>query len=188
MLDQLLNVVQQYAQDAVVKNQDVPNQHNDAVQQEVFGAIQNGLSSAISNGNLADVMGLFSSGAQQQNIANNPIVDMIVKNVVGSLGQKFGISPQVATGIASSLIPQVLSKFAQQTANPNDPSIDMNGIIGALAGGSAKGVDFNDLLSQFTSGNGGNVDIAKVAGQLLSNQQGGAGGLLGTLSNLFGKK
>ncbi len=82
----------------------------------------------------------------------------------------------------------MLSKFDQQTANPNDPSIDMNGIIGALSGGGAKGVDLNDLLSQFTSGNGGNVDIAKVAGQLLSNQQGGAGGLLGTLSNLFEKK
>jgi len=191
MLEQLLKVVQEQAQSAIVNNQNIPNEHNSAVTNEVMSAIQNGLSGAIQNGNLSDVMSLFSQGGNQQQISSNPIVNMISQNLISTLGQKFGINPQTAQSLVASILPSVLSKFSQQTADPNNSSIDMNTVISSLTGGKgAAGVDFNGLLNQFTGGQGGKVDIAGIAGQLLSNQGGnqGAGGILGTLTNLFGKK
>ncbi|MBP6515866.1 MAG: hypothetical protein KA242_02370 [Chitinophagales bacterium] len=185
MFDQLLDIVKQQAQSAIVNNDAVPNQHNDAAINEAGSAIQQVLSGAVANGNLQDVMSLFSNGGG--NVASNPLVGNIVNSLAGNLASKYGVDSSAASSIASSLIPQVLSQFTQKTADPNDSSVDMNTVISSLTGGKTGGVDFNSVLSQFSQGGGQGVDIAGIAGQLLSNQ-GGAGGLLGTIAGMFGKK
>ena len=144
MLDQLLNLVKENAQDAIVNNNAVPNKFNDAAIGETTNAIHDQLSQAVSGGNLQDVLGLFGN---TQNLTNNPIVGNIISQVAGNLGSKFGVEGSAAQNIASSLIPQVLGKLAGKTNDPNDSSFNVNDIMSHLSGGSGtKGVDFGNLV------------------------------------------
>jgi hypothetical protein len=196
MIDQLLKVIQENSDKSIVKNKEVPDKYNNAIQKEIHKTIEKELGAALKGGNITEVMNLFGSGAQKKGITNNPIVQSIINQVVGNMGKKYGLSPAISTAIANMVIPQVLSKFSQQTADPKDPTIDMNTVIGSLLGGSkktqappkAQGMDFNDLLSQVTKG--GKVDMASVAGQLLSGAaskktQKSKGGLLDSLGDIF---
>lgn len=176
MLDNLLKLVAEHAQDAIVKNDAVPNQFNDAAIQEATSVIQNNLSSSLSQGNLQDVLSIFGNSNQ---VASNPLVGNIVSQLAGNLGEKFGVQPQQAQSIANSLIPMVINQFAQKTNNPNDNSFNINDIISNLSGGKTQGVDFGNVVSQMQQGQG--VDFAGLAGQFLggNKQSGGLGGLLG---------
>ncbi len=179
MLDQLLDLVKSNAQDLIVNNQAVPNQFNEAAIGEAGSAIQNGLSSALQNGNIQDVLGMFGD---TQNLQNNPVVGNIVSQLAGSLGNKFGVDASQAQNIAASLIPQVLSQFTQKTNDPGDSSFNINDIMSNLSGGKAQGVDFGNIVSQLQSGKG--VDFGGLASQLLGGNKGGLGDMIG---GFFGK-
>ena len=62
MFENLLQLVTQNAQQQIVNNNDIPNEHNEGAMQEVTSAIQQGLSSQLSAGNLGGIMQLFSGG------------------------------------------------------------------------------------------------------------------------------
>jgi hypothetical protein len=180
MLQNLLELVKENAQEAIIKNDALPNQYNDEAVKEASTTIQNGLGGAVQNGNLQDVLGLFTD---KKNIANNPLVGNIVNQLSGSLGSKFGVDPSNAANIATTLIPQVLNMLQSKTNDPNDPSFDINDLMGQLSGNNGAGsVDFGSIISQMQSGKG--VDLAGVAGQLLGGKKGGLGGIIG---GFFGK-
>lgn len=175
MLEQLINLVKENAQDTIVNNNSIPNQHNDAAIGEATNAIHDQLSQAVSNGNLQDVLGLFGNA---QNLTSNPLVGNIISQLAGSLGSKFGVGGGDAQNIASQLIPQVLGKLSSKTNNPNDSSFNVNDIMSHLSGGGGtKGVDFGNVVQQMQ--NGGGVDLAGLAGQFLGGNKGGIGDLLG---------
>jgi hypothetical protein len=180
MLQNLLELVKENAQEAIIKNDALPNQYNDEAVKEASTTIQNVLGGAVQNGNLQDVLGLFTD---KKNIANNPLVGNIVNQLSGSLGSKFGVDPSNAANIATTLIPQVLNMLQSKTNDPNDPSFDINDLMGQLSGNNGAGsVDFGSIISQMQSGKG--VDLAGVAGQLLGGKKGGLGGII---AGFFGK-
>jgi hypothetical protein len=145
MLDQLVKLVQQNADDSIVKNQAVPNQFNNAAVQDVAAQIMNGLQGQASQGNVEQIAGMFKGG---ESLTNNPMVSQIVSSITGSLASKFGVSPQAAAGIANSLIPSVLNQFVNKTNDPNDNDFDLQDILKNITGKSNVG----DMLSQFTGG------------------------------------
>ncbi len=175
MLDQLLNLVKENAQDIIVNNNAVPNQFNDAAIGEAGNAIHEQLAGAVKNGNLQDVLGMFGNS---QNLSNNPLVGNIVSQLAGSLGSKFGVDGAQAQNIASQLIPQILGQLTSKTNNPNDSSFNINDIMGHLSGGNNKGIDFGNIVQQMQQGGGG-VDFGNIAGQLLGGNKGGLGDMLG---------
>ncbi len=174
MLDQLLNLVKENAQDLIVNNPSVPNQFNDAAIGEAVNAIHDQMSQAINKGNLQDVLGLFGHA---QSLQNNPLVGNIVSNLSGSLGSKFGVDISQAQQIAAQLIPQILGSPVSKTNNPNDASFNINDIMGHLGGGGNKGIDFGNIISQLQQG--GKVDLGGLAGQFLGGNKGGLGDILG---------
>lgn len=177
MLDQLINLVKENAQDAIVNNQAVPNQYNDAAIGEAGNVIKDVLGAAVQNGNLQDVMGIFGNSS---NLENNPLVSNIITQLTQNLATKFGINAATAQSIAASVIPMVLSQFAQKTNDTAKNGFDINDIMGSLSGGKAQGIDFGQVLSQLNSGKGGGADLAGLAGQLLSGskQKGGLSDIL----------
>jgi hypothetical protein len=196
MLDQLFKIIQDSSVDTVVNNKQIPNEHNEGVQKVVLSEIQNGLSSAIAGGNISGVMDLFGKAAKGGQLTNNPIVSLITNNVTSALKSKFGISEAISKSMVNSLIPVVLSKFSQKTADKNDASIDMNTVIKSLAGGKlSNGLDFNSLLNQVTQkGSVGGIDFGNMASALLggdqkkkSSNQDVAGGLLNALGGFLKK-
>lgn len=196
MLDQLLKIVQENTQQAVVENDQIPNELNTQVQQEIAESIESGLTSALTSGNIGGIMELFGSGAKQQNVSGNPIVNMINDHISKTLSQKFNLSPAIASMIAASVIPAVMAKFTQKVVDPQDNSIDMNRLVGGLLGdgGSAQpqevGLNFNDLLTDFATGKKSKSDLAGLAGQLLSGgqQSSGTGALMGAIGKMLGRQ
>lgn len=203
MLEQLLKIVQESSQQQVVQNEQVPNELNSQVQEVISDTIQSGLSSVLSGGNIGSVLELFSSGAKQQKVEGNPITNMIMDQVGNVIAQKFNLSPEIGKMIASSVVPAVMTGFAQKVADPQDNSIDMNSVMGVLLGGGSKeeapaqvadsGINFNDLLQDLTTGKKSTNDLADLAGTLLGSrasagakEQTGADGLLGALGKMLG--
>lgn len=188
MLDILFKLIQQNTQEAVVDNPAVPNQHHEGVQQAIMQAIEGGLSDAVSKGNLTDVMDLFSKGTHADKIQGNPIVNQISGSLMDTLASKFNLAQPVSQGIIAQVLPLILSQLAGKVADQKDGSIDMNGVISAIAGGKAGDINFNEMLSGFMQGKTGGMDLGKIAGDLLSgspDQNGG--GLMDSISGFLKK-
>lgn len=198
MLEQLMSLIQDNSQDAIVNNPAIPNQNNNAAMQTVFQSVVGGLQNEAQGGNLSGLMGLLSGqGGQGGSLMNNPIVAGIAQNAIGSLMEKFGLSNSAAGNIIAQVLPGVLSSMISKTSNPNDSSMDFGGIMGALLGGQAPqqqqqgGFDFNQIGYALADGKLDMNDVMRIGGSLLGgnsgNAAGGAGGLGGLLGGLFGK-
>ncbi len=168
MLENLLELVKQNAGDAIINNNNIPNQHNDEAISMAGSSIFDALKGQASGGGIGNLISMFQGGGQASS-GSNPLVNGIVSNLAGQYAQKFGISPAIANGIASSLIPMVMDKFVNKTNDPNDNSFDLNGIVGSLTGKG--GGDIASLIGQFTGGAN-------------DKQGGGIGSLIGSF---FGK-
>jgi hypothetical protein len=205
MLEQLMGLIKDHSQDAVVNNPAVPNQHNEGVQQEILSSIMGGLQNqaqgAGAGGGLGALMGLLSGqGGQGGSLMNNPIVGGIAQNAIGGLMSKFGLSNSAAGGIISSVLPSVLGSMISKTSNPQDSSMDFGGILSGLMGGQQAqqaqqqgGFDFNQIGYAMADGKLDMNDLLRVGGSMLGgggNQQqgGGMGGLGSLLGGLFGGK
>jgi uncharacterized protein YidB (DUF937 family) len=163
MLENLKDLVKQYAGDAIINNPAIPNERNDEAVAATSNSIVTGLKDAVAKGNISDVMNMFNNKAQEP--ADTAIGENIKGNVVQELMQKFGLDQGKATGIASSLLPGLLRKFVQKTNDPNDKTFDLNSMIGSLTGGGS-GIG-GDLLKNVTGGNNNSNDaglLGKVKG------------------------
>lgn len=196
MLEQLMSLIQDNSQDAIVNNPAIPNQNNNAAMQTVFQSVVGGLQNEAQGGNLSGLMGLLSGQAGQGgSLMNNPIVAGIAQNAIGSLMEKFGLSNSAAGNIIAQVLPGVLSSMISKTSNPNDSSMDFGGIMGSLLGGQAPqqqqgGFDFNQIGYALADGKLDMNDVMRIGGSFLggnSGNAGGAGGLGGLLGGLFGK-
>ncbi|MFC0182865.1 hypothetical protein SAMN04515674_10884 [Pseudarcicella hirudinis] len=173
MLEQLMGLIQDHSQDAIVNNPAIPNQHNDSAMQTILGAITGGLQQQAQGGQggLSNVIGLLGGqgGQAGSGILSNPLVSGIAQNAIGGLMQKFGLDSSAASGIVSQVLPGVMNSLITKTNDPNDNSFDMGTIMNVLGDGK---IDMND--------------VSTIAGKFMGGgQQGGLGGLLG---GLFGGK
>lgn len=197
MLEQLMSLIQDNSQEAIVNNPAIPNQNNNDAMQAVFQSVVGGLQNEAQGGNLSGLMGLLAGqGGQGGSLMNNPIVAGIAQNAIGSLMEKFGLSNSAAGNIIAQVLPGVLSSMIAKTSNPSDSSMDFGGIMGSLLGGQAPqqqqqgGFDFNQIGYALADGKLDMNDVMRIGGSLLggnSGNAGGAGGLGGLLGGLFGK-
>ncbi|SIO43051.1 hypothetical protein [Chitinophaga niabensis] len=191
MLDQLVQLVRDSAQETVVANPAIPNEQNDAVIGEASHSIASGLQEALASGNVKDVMGLFNSNGQVDN--SNPVVNNISGNLISSLTEKFNLNGSTAAAIAGSLIPSVLGSLVKKTNDPSDNGFSLDGIFSSLTGGSTQGLNLGSLLGKFAGGldkdGDGDVDLQDMVGMISNGakQQQGSGGLGGLLGGIFGK-
>ena len=185
MFEQLTQLVQQYGNDAVVNNNDIPNEHNEAVMNEAGGSILSGLKDMVAGGNVEGLAGLLSGKSPID--MNNPVVKELSEKVSGNLGSKFGISPEAAGGVAQGLIPQVLGGLVNKAQDPNQPGFNVSDLIGAISGGNSSGL--MDAVSKYGGSLGldqdgdGQVGISDAI-SAVTKKSGGLGGFLG---KLFGK-
>ncbi len=173
MLDQLISLIQQSGQEQVVNNPAIPNEHNESVMQEAGSSIMNGLQQAVGGGGLGQLMKMFGqsgSGGGLGSLMQNPLVQNIVAQFTGKLTNQFNIDPSQASQVSSGLIPQVLQNLAGKVNDPNDSSIDINGMMSSLTGGKANGIDFGGILQKFSAGGDadgdGDVDLQDIMAKI----------------------
>ncbi|PSK90079.1 hypothetical protein [Taibaiella chishuiensis] len=159
MLDQLMQLIQQSGQQAVVENNEVPNENNEAIMNEAQQSITSGLQQLAATGQLNTLMESVQNG---QAATDHPAVQNISNNFMGSIMDKFGLNKGTAAMIASAIIPMVLSKVMNKGGNaqPGGGGFDLGGLLSSLTGGG--------------SNTGGQA------------QQGG-GGIMDTISNIGAK-
>jgi Bacterial protein of unknown function (DUF937) len=177
MLEQLMGLIQDHSQDAIVNNPAIPNEHNNDAMQTILGAITGGMQQQAQSGagGMAGLAGLL--GGQAGNggggLMSNPIVAGIAQQAIGGLMAKFGMGNGAASGIVSQVLPGVLGSMISKTNDPQDSSFNMTDIMGVMADGK---VDMGDIMN--------------IAGKFMGGgqQQQGGGGLGGLLGGLFGGK
>lgn len=185
MLDQLTQIVQQYGKEVVVQNNAIPDEQNDAVLNETSNSVFSSLQQIASQGDLSQLVGLL----QGNNITKtNPTVEKITTNVSNSLTEKFGLSSNAASGVATSMIPQILGLLIGKANDPNDTSFTISDVLGAITGGdTAQNAGIMEAISTYGVHFGldqnadGKIDLEDA---LELTKKGGLGGMFG---KLFGK-
>ena len=71
MLENLTELVKQYAGDAIINNPSIPNEKNDEAIAGASGSIFDGLKNAVSSGNLSALTGLFNGSTGD--VANSAV-------------------------------------------------------------------------------------------------------------------
>ena len=188
MFEQLTQLVQQYGTAAVVNNTAVPNEQNEAVMNEASSSIIDSLKNMAANGNMEDLGKLFQGNNASD--STNPAVQEITNNLTTSLGERFGLSGDAASGVAGSLIPKVLGSLIGAAKDPNNPGFNISDIVGAISGGNGNAGGLMDVVSKYGGQFGldqnadGKVDMSDAMAAI-SKKSGGIGGLFG---KLFGGK
>lgn len=186
MFEQLTELVQQFGNDAVVKNNAIPNEHNEGVMNEAGQSVLSGLQKMASEGGIEQLAGLFQ-GNNAQN-SSNPAVKQLTEQLTGNLGQKFGLSKETASGVAGNMIPKILEGLVSKANDPNDKSFEISDIVTAISGNSTQASGIMDAISKYGGQFGldqnadGKVDINDALAATKNNS--GIGGFLG---KLFGK-
>ena len=185
MFEQLTQLVQQYGNDAVVKNQSIPNEQNEGVMNEASSSILSGLQKILAEGGTTDLANLFQGNNASD--ASNPVVQKLTEQFSGNLGSKFGIDGTSASGVAGSLIPTVLGALVGNAKDPNHKGFEVADLVNAISGGSGNS-GLMDAVSTYGTQFGldqnsdGKLDVTDVMAVVSSK-----GGISGFFGKLFGK-
>ena len=131
MLDQILNLVKDQAVSAITNNSQVPEEKKDAAVETTTYAIADGLKSQLTSGNLSNILSMFGSGAGS---SNNALSASLQNSVVSALAEKVGLNKTVATTIAATVVPALISLVSKKHNDPGD-SFDLGSILSSFTGG-----------------------------------------------------
>lgn len=184
-----MNLVRQQSGDAIVNNPAIPNEHNNTAMEAVTSGIFGGLQQQAQGGGIGNLLSMVMG--QGGNVQDSPVTAGVQQHVQQNLMERLGISPAVAMSIAGSLVPMVLGKLMHKAQDPNDSSVDQNGLMNMIAGQQGGGgMDWMGAASSaMADGKLDMSDLMRVGSGLMGGggqqQSGGLGGMLG---GLFGGK
>jgi uncharacterized membrane protein YgcG len=190
MLDQIVNLIRQAGQESVVNNPEIPNEYNQEVLADATSTITNGFQNVMAGGGFENILELFKGGGNNaggsgiSGLVKNPIVTMMIGYFISKLVNKYKMSPNSASSVANSLIPNTLSELINQTNDPENPNATLDNLVNSLTGGNTGnsgqgnngGSPLQNLLNQFTggtSGSGGGFDLQDIIGSLTQKAQSG---------------
>lgn len=133
MKDELMRLVEENAGNAIVQNEAIPNQFNQAAIQEVTNGIFNTMKGQVTNGNASRVMEIFQNlGSNALN--GNAVVNEMISSVTNAFSVKFGVPANAASNAISGLIPTVMKQLVDKTNDPADHLFEMKNVLASLAG------------------------------------------------------
>jgi hypothetical protein len=141
MLDQLLKLVEQNAQQSILQNRAIPDQLNNAAIKEVTNQIFNGIKGEVTQGHMDQVISLFQSGVSKQ---QSPVLTAIVDNVTRNLASKFNLDASVARSVADQIVPQVMAQVIKKTNDPRDIDFDLQQMLRGMSGNNK--LDISSML------------------------------------------
>lgn len=125
-------------------------------------SITEGLTSAVTGGNISGLMNMFSGGGD--GLTSNPVYKMIADNFIGKLTSSIGIPASMAGTVSSMALPMLLNKIKGE-ASSNDGSVDQAGIMNML------GMNSDSMMD----------NLKDKAGDILKGKLGDIGGGIGKL-------
>jgi hypothetical protein len=149
MLDNIINLVKQFAGEEVNNNPAIPADKKGAVVEETGNSITGTLRNMASGGGLNDLLGMFKQGGD--NVPGN-VTQAVSGDMISNLTNKLGIDPQTASGLAGGIIPRVLGSLVKKTNDPNDNGFDLQSIFNQLTGGKTGGMNLQNVLGKLKGG------------------------------------
>lgn len=134
MLDKIAQLVREQAQDAIVKNPQVPDDKNEEAINTTASSLMEQLTGGKSGLNLQSISGLFQGS---DDVEGNQATSKITSGVADNLMKKLGIDNAAATSIANKVIPMVLSRMKSKANDPNDNDFDLSDMLGKFGKGDA---------------------------------------------------
>lgn len=182
MVENLNNLVRQNADATIINNTAIPSERNEEAVQEASTAIEDSLKTSLSGGKVKEVTNLFNGTGD--NVTANPVTQQATSNFMDRLQNRFGLNVQQAANIANNLIPTVLKRLVQKTADPADNSFDIQKIFNEVSGGKTNGLNVQEMMTKFKGSmdkdGDGDVDI-----QDLKAFFAGSGGVVDKIKGLF---
>ncbi|RNL55086.1 hypothetical protein [Pedobacter jejuensis] len=169
MIENLNELVRENVQESVVNNSAIPNEKNEAVIQAASGSIFDTLKDQLFNGNVGGLAEIFNTGKAEGSAVTQQAAGNFTDKLAG-----LGINAETAKGLAASIIPVILGKLTQKTADPNDSSFNIKDVLGSLAGGADGKLDIGDVIGMFNGG-----------GQAQAGGAASSGGIMDKLKGLF---
>jgi uncharacterized protein YidB (DUF937 family) len=160
MLDNLMNLVKQFAGEEVNNHPAIPADKKGEVVEETGRSITGSLQNLASGGGLQDLLGMFTRGGGQ---APGSVTQSLSGDMISNLTRKFGLDSQTAGSLAGGIIPKVLGSLVNKTNDPGDSSFDLQSIFNSLTGGKTGGMDLSGMLGKLKGGldkdQDGDVDV-----------------------------
>ena len=182
MIQNLNSLVKENADATIINNTAIPNERNEEAVQEASTAIEDSLKTSLSGGNVKEVVNLFNSTGD--NVTANPVTQQATGNFMDRLQKRFGLDFQQAANIANNLIPTVVKRLVQKTADPADKRFDLQDIFNEVSGGKTKGLNVQEMITRF-KGRMDRDDDGDVDLQDLKAFFAGKGGVVDKIKGLF---
>lgn len=181
MLQNLINLARENA-GALLNDPAIPADRKDEAVTLAGTSIFNGLQNALSQGNIKEVLNLFSGQAGE--VSSHPITQQISKSFTQDLSSKFELGNSQASSLASSLIPSVIGKMVTKTNDPADSSFDLQQMFNQLSAGKTSGLNIKSVIAKIKQGldidKDGDVDL-----QDLKSMFGSEGNILDKVKGMF---
>lgn len=172
MVEQFKKIIQQIAEKEVSVNANVNNDLAGNVAQETGNSLIEGLKSAVSGGNMSEVMGLVNA-TDINSLTSNPVVKNIIDMLSSKLTNNVGIESSTSSGLASSIIPQLIRMVFSGKGGGN-----ITDILGSLIGGSQDGGSILDSLGKMGLDQNGDGKVG-LDDAISAVKKGGLGNLIG---------
>lgn len=148
MLDKIMALVKDNAQDAVMNNSDIPENKKEDVIKEAASSIQESIKKETSSGGIQNILSSFTGGGGKS--ALDGIIGNASNTFIANLVSKLGLSKGVASKISAALIPLVMNKFFHKTADSNDSSFNIGSILSSFSGGEKDGGALGKIKGLFS--------------------------------------
>jgi hypothetical protein len=158
MVDQLLSLVKEYADEAVVKNPSVPDAKNGVAIQSIADGILSGLQSEAAGKGFGSIVGMLTSAGN----VNNTVSKGVQQSVASSLSSKAGLGGNVAQSIAVQIVPSILNSLSHKSADASNSNFDIGGILSQLTGGKTAGLNIQSLIDSGIGNGDGRLDLNDV--------------------------
>lgn len=132
MIDKIAQLVREQAQDAIVKNPQVPDDKNEEAINTTANSLMEQLTSGKSGLNLQSITGLLQGN---DDVEGSQTTSKITSGVADNLMKKLGIDNATATSIANKVIPIVLSRIKSKANDPNDNDFNLSDMLGKFGKG-----------------------------------------------------
>ena len=178
MLDSILNAVKGQVVSTIAEKTGLGAGQAEQAIPLAGESITEGLTSAISGGNVDGILGMLKSatgGGGGGGLLQNMVYKGIAGNFISKATSKLGLDEGVASTVSSLALPMIMNKIGGAAqAHGDTDDIDAGSVMGAL------GLDAGSLL-----GNVGGALGGMLGGNKKDDGDGGGGGIGGAISGLF---